>query len=156
MPLQVNIFRWQQFALVSLYLISPWSFPQASRRGVWFGLWEKLGRKGCTGSSGKVMRSCETLEFYSNRCIMHLALGPTQLDRILTGEFFFIQHCFICRPSDYTVSEDTGIEPTTVATMPLAVRSSDHLAKLNIEIPKTGNYFPTCQPKGHSLVGGRG
>jgi len=29
---------------------------------------------------------------------------------------YFIQHCFICRPSDSTVSEDAGIEPGTVAT----------------------------------------
>jgi hypothetical protein len=28
----------------------------------------------------------------------------------------FIQHCFICRTSDPTVSEDAGIEPRTVAT----------------------------------------
>jgi hypothetical protein len=27
-----------------------------------------------------------------------------------------IQHCFICRPSDSTVSENAGIEPRTVAT----------------------------------------
>jgi hypothetical protein len=27
---------------------------------------------------------------------------------------YFIQHCFICRPSDCTVSEDAGIEPRTV------------------------------------------
>jgi hypothetical protein len=26
---------------------------------------------------------------------------------------FCIQHCFICRPSDSTVSEDAGIEPST-------------------------------------------
>ncbi len=26
------------------------------------------------------------------------------------------QHCFICRPSDSTVSEDAGIEPRTVVT----------------------------------------
>ncbi len=25
---------------------------------------------------------------------------------------FFFQHCFICRPSDSTVSKDAGIEPT--------------------------------------------
>ncbi len=31
-----------------------------------------------------------------------------------------IQHCFICRPSDSTVSEDAGIEPRTVATSELA------------------------------------
>ncbi len=43
-------------------------------------------------------------------------------------DFYFsmycIQHCFICRPSDYTVSEDAGIEPRTVATSELAVRRS--------------------------------
>ena len=45
------------------------------------------------------------------------------------GGFFIycIQHCFICRPSDFTVSEDVGIEPRTVATM--AVRRSNHSAK---------------------------
>jgi hypothetical protein len=32
---------------------------------------------------------------------------------------YFIQHCFICRPSDSTVSEDAGIEPRTVATLVL-------------------------------------
>ncbi len=52
------------------------------------------------------------------------------------GEFFWfflfmydIQHCFICRPSDSTVSEDAGIEPRTVATNPLAVRRSKHSAR---------------------------
>jgi hypothetical protein len=34
-----------------------------------------------------------------------------------------IQHCFICRPSDSTVSEDAGIERRTVATTTFAVRS---------------------------------
>ncbi len=34
---------------------------------------------------------------------------------------YCIQHCFICRPSDTTVSEDAGIEPRTVATAALAV-----------------------------------
>ncbi len=29
---------------------------------------------------------------------------------------YFIYHCFICCPSDYTVSEDAGIEPREVAT----------------------------------------
>ncbi len=41
------------------------------------------------------------------------------------GIFLFmyvIQHCFICRPSDSTVSEDAGIEPTTVATDALTTR----------------------------------
>jgi hypothetical protein len=46
--------------------------------------------------------------------------------------FFFkyvIQHCFICRPSDSTVSEDAGIEPRTVATLVLTARRSNHSAR---------------------------
>ncbi len=35
---------------------------------------------------------------------------------------YCIQHCFIRRPSDSTVSEDAEIEPRTVATSALAVR----------------------------------
>ncbi len=55
----------------------------------------------------------------------------------LTGGFFyffiflllfFIQYCFICRPSDSTASGDAGIEPRTVDTSALAVRSSSHSA----------------------------
>jgi hypothetical protein len=34
---------------------------------------------------------------------------------------YCIQHCFIRRPSDSTVSEDARIEPRTVATSALAV-----------------------------------
>jgi hypothetical protein len=30
------------------------------------------------------------------------------------GFYVLIQHCFTCRPSDSTVSEDAEIEPTTV------------------------------------------
>ncbi len=36
-----------------------------------------------------------------------------------------IQHCFICRPSHSTVSEDAGIEPRTVATTALTGRRSN-------------------------------
>jgi hypothetical protein len=39
------------------------------------------------------------------------------------------QHCFICRPSDFTVSEEAGIEPRTVATLALKARRSNHPAK---------------------------
>jgi hypothetical protein len=42
--------------------------------------------------------------------------------------FFFIyvikQHCFICRTSDLTVSEDAGIEPKTVATLALTTKNA--------------------------------
>ncbi len=49
--------------------------------------------------------------------------------KILKGDFldFFmydIQHCFICRLSDSTVSKDAEIEPRTVAITALAVRCS--------------------------------
>jgi hypothetical protein len=40
-----------------------------------------------------------------------------------------IQHCFICRPSDPSVSEDAGIEPRTDAITALAVRLSNHAAR---------------------------
>ncbi len=39
---------------------------------------------------------------------------------------YYIQHCFICRPSDSTVPTDAEIEPRTVATGALAVRRSNH------------------------------
>ncbi len=38
---------------------------------------------------------------------------------------YYIQNCFICRPSDPTVPPDAGIEPRTVATGALAVRRSN-------------------------------
>jgi hypothetical protein len=38
----------------------------------------------------------------------------------------YIQHCFICRPPDSSVSEDAGIEPRTGATLSLGVRHSNH------------------------------
>ncbi len=53
--------------------------------------------------------------------------------RFFKGEFFgfflFFKHCFICRPSDSTVSEDAGIETRTVATTASAVRRFNHSAR---------------------------
>ncbi len=51
---------------------------------------------------------------------------------IFWGIFFsyYIQHCFICRPSDSTVPTNAGIEPRTVATSALAVRRLDLIRKL--------------------------
>ncbi len=46
---------------------------------------------------------------------------------------YCIQH-FICRPSDFTVSEDAGIEPMNVATSALAVSRSDHTAQISSTI----------------------
>ncbi len=39
---------------------------------------------------------------------------------------YFIELCFICRPSDSTVSEDAGVEPRTVATKAMAIRCFYH------------------------------
>jgi hypothetical protein len=46
-----------------------------------------------------------------------------KLTNFLGFFMYFIQHCFVCRSSDSTVSEDAGIEPRIVATLALtAVR----------------------------------
>jgi hypothetical protein len=50
--------------------------------------------------------------------------------RIFIFSMYCIQHCFICRPSDSTVSEDAAIEPRTVATSALAVRRSNPISFL--------------------------
>jgi hypothetical protein len=43
---------------------------------------------------------------------------------------YHIQHCFMCRPSDSTVSEDAGIKPGNVAILAVAVyRRSNHSAR---------------------------
>jgi hypothetical protein len=56
--------------------------------------------------------------------------APTE--RSKQEDFFFlmyvIQHCFICRLSDSSVSEDAGIEPRTISTLALTARRSNHLA----------------------------
>ncbi len=54
-----------------------------------------------------------------------------------------IQHFFICRPSDFTVSEDAEIELRTVATTALAVIRSNHSA--------WSHPFNTWYWKGHKL-----
>ncbi len=43
------------------------------------------------------------------------------------------QHCFICSPSNSTVSEDAGIEPRTIATSALAVRPFNHSARSHVK-----------------------
>jgi hypothetical protein len=59
--------------------------------------------------------------------------NPIFMDFIFYVIYFIfiydIQHCFICRPSDSTVSEDAGIEPRTVVSAALAVRRSNHSAR---------------------------
>ncbi len=66
----------------------------------------------------------------------------------MKGEFFdfiflmyCIQHCFICRPSESTVSEDAGIEPRTFANFVIGSHSNhsdrSHHTRLELDlIPK--------------------
>jgi hypothetical protein len=77
-------------------------------------------------------------------------LGKVKGDFFGFFSFFMydIQHCFICRPSDSTVSEDAGIETRTVATTALAVRHSNHSA---IDIIHT-RLDHLLGKVGHSLV----
>ncbi len=42
---------------------------------------------------------------------------------------YVIQHCFICRPLDSTVSEEAGNEPRTIATLALTASRSNHYAR---------------------------
>jgi hypothetical protein len=53
--------------------------------------------------------------------ILNSSLFPIQFMDI-------IQHGFICRPSDFTVSDDAGIEPMIVATLALTARRLNYSA----------------------------
>ncbi len=56
-------------------------------------------------------------------------VDPLFLNRFYFLFLYFIRHCFICRPSDSTVSEDAGIEHRTVAILSLTFRRSKHSAR---------------------------
>jgi hypothetical protein len=58
--------------------------------------------------------------------IFHL-LGPFLLSVRLHLMSYYIQRCFICRPSDSTVPTDAVIQPRTVATGQLVHWQSDAL-----------------------------
>jgi hypothetical protein len=62
--------------------------------------------------------------------------SATHILSTFLGDFFsyYIQHCFLCRPSDSTVPTDAGIEPWTVATSALAVRRSNHSARSRTQL----------------------
>ncbi len=65
-----------------------------------------------------VQFSCDS--YFKLSGILRCPTRLTALTSIMWREIFFIyfiQHCFICRPSDSTVSEDAGIEPMTVKTL---------------------------------------
>ncbi len=67
--------------------------------------------------------------------------------------FYVIQHCFICRPSDSTVSKDAGIEPRMVATLKQTARRSNRLARSH---PQESERSELIQQSGftgeHSIV----
>ncbi len=51
---------------------------------------------------------------------------------------YVIQHCFICHPSDYTVSEDAGIEPMTVVTLALtAMHTLNQTARSHLKAARS-------------------
>ncbi len=81
--------------------------------------------------------SCESICITrEKKCFIQLWVLVTQAilrahGRVVFGFFLFmyvIQYCFICRPSNSTMSENAGIEPRTVATTAVAVRRSNHSA----------------------------
>jgi hypothetical protein len=60
---------------------------------------------------------------------------------------YVIQHCFICRPSDSTVSEDAGIEPRTVATLELTARRSNHSARSHPQLSRAHPQLSRSHPQ---------
>ncbi len=74
---------------------------------------------------------------------------------------YFIQHSFICRPSDSTVSVHAGIEPKTVATLALTVRRSNHWARSHLQKAIShlilynylGNFFDSVKQQQDNFVG---
>jgi hypothetical protein len=65
---------------------------------------------------------------------------------------YYIQHCFICHPSDSTVSEDAGIEPRIVDTSALAVRSSRHSATSHPHSTTSHPHSATSHPHSTTYI----
>ncbi len=61
------------------------------------------------------------LDYYYYYYFFHQLIIHSVRDNNRKRYFFMyaIQHCFICRPSDFTVSDDARIEPRTVVTLAL-------------------------------------
>ncbi len=57
-----------------------------------------------------------------------------------------LQHCFICRPSDSTVSEVAGIEPRNVATLALTARRSNHLVRSHPHMARSHPHLARSHP----------
>jgi len=92
----------------------------ANSESKWYERPVVLSEKCRTGSIFKKATHLQK-KIYSKKslCACTLLLGDF-------SEFLFIlyviQHCFICHPSDSTVSEGAGIEPRIVATLALTAR----------------------------------
>jgi hypothetical protein len=78
-----------------------------------------LPTRSCTTPPGNVLQSKITICF-------DIHAWPVTYFSFFMND---IQHCFICRPSDSTVSEDAGIEPKTVAATALTVRRSNRSSR---------------------------
>jgi hypothetical protein len=61
-------------------------------------------------------------------------------------KIYDIQHCFIRRPSDFTVSEDAGIEPRTVATLTLTDRRSNHSTRSYLHSARSHSHSARSHP----------
>jgi hypothetical protein len=80
--------------------------------------------------------------------------GPLGAGKLQRGGFFIyffisiyvIQHCFICRPSDSTASEDAGIEPRTVATLALIARRFNQLARSHPHLARSHPHLARSHP----------
>ncbi len=59
---------------------------------------------------------------------------------------YVIQHCFICRTSDSTVSEDAGIEPRTVTTLALTALRSSHSARSHPHSARSHSHSARSHP----------
>ncbi len=71
---------------------------------------------------------------------------------VLFTTMYCIQHCFICRPSDATVSGDAGIEPRTVATSALAVWHSNHSARSHPTVHTWDTWWLVSRASGRGVV----
>ncbi len=102
-------------------------------------------------------RSTQMCHYSSNRCERephsrgileeaHAFLVQSFFRGIFFLLMYVIQHCFIFRPSDSTVSEDAGIEPRTVATLVWTARRSNHLARSHPHLARSHPHLARSYP----------
>ncbi len=90
----------------------------------------RRGKPEATSGKSHMYACVKQLSFLSLNALQHARTATnynycwstTQefIFKLLLHIKYFIQHWFICRPSDSTVSEDVGIEPRTVTTLTVA------------------------------------